>query len=196
MVYFYRDNSRQSYEKKMLIEQLSKGLVVISWGLPTHFVNEQLKPKEVKWPSVTHLVACLLNKNPVIFLLLSGNFIWFDNVSYTGQPPDLMAYITCRDHRQILTEIYRDLSEFREVCSTLSLTYVKAQLRTQNWLSQTWESRKWICIEFTINLVLQASGAAWDPFIPCSQGLVNISILSDYRGLYVPRLIILALYGC
>lgn len=31
MVYFYRDNSsHQSYGKKMLIEQLSKGLVVIS----------------------------------------------------------------------------------------------------------------------------------------------------------------------
>jgi len=49
---------------------------------------------------------------------------------------DVIVYITCRDHCQILTEIYRDLSEFREVCCTLSLTYVKAQLRTQNWLSQ------------------------------------------------------------
>lgn len=83
-----------------------------------------------------------------------------------------IADATCRNHRQVLTEICRDFSESRTACYTLFLTYVKPQLRTQNSLRQKKgfnpgkvESGHVIYFKYIINLVLQASGAAWGPFI-------------------------------
>lgn len=60
----------------------------------------------------------------------------------------------------------------------------------------SWESRKWTCdiyVEFVINLVLQDSGAALDPFIQSSQSLISKFVRLKGPIGNVPRLMILAL---